>query len=70
MGRARGFTAAAQTGVDLIGFGELTDGVGEAADLQRRHDDDGKTRGEGRADEGLLEAAGGFDDDALESVAA
>jgi hypothetical protein len=65
-----GGKARDQTGVDLIGLGELADGVGEAADLQRRDDDDGKARGECRADERLLEAAGGFDDDALDAVAA
>jgi hypothetical protein len=59
-----------ETGVDRVGLGELADGVGEAADLQGRDDDDGQARGECRADEGLLEAAGGFDDDALDAVAA
>ena len=48
----------------------MADGVGEAADLQGRDDDDGKAGGERCADEGLLEAAGGFDDDALDAVAA
>ena len=65
-----GGEASDQTSVDLIGFGELTDGVGEAADLQRRDDNDGQACGESRTDAGLLEAASGFDDDALEAIAA
>jgi hypothetical protein len=65
-----GGKARDQPGIDLIGFGELADGVSEAADLQRRDDNDGKTGGEGRTDKGLLETTGGFDDDALDAVAA
>jgi len=65
-----GGEASDQTGVDRVGLGELADGVGEAADLQRRDEDDGKVRGERRPYEGLLEAASGFDDDALDTVAA
>jgi len=64
-----GGEASDQTGVDFIGFGELADGVGEAADLQRRDNDDGKAGGERCTDEGLLEAACSFDDDALDPIA-
>src|SRR5688500_713721 len=59
-----------ETSIDRVGLGELADGVGEAPDLQRRDDDDGKAACEGRSDERLFETAGGFDDDPLDSVAA
>src|SRR5256885_16875304 len=55
----RGGEPSDETGVDLIGLGELTDGVGEAPDLQRRDEEDGQGRREGPADEGLLWGAGG-----------
>ena len=64
-----GGIAGDELGIDLIGLGELTEGPGEAPDLEGCHDDDGQASGEGGLDEGLLEAAGGFDDDALEAVA-
>src|SRR5262245_13101523 len=57
-----------ETSVDRVGFGELADDLGEATDLQRRNDDHGKTRGESRTDERLLEPAGSFDDDALDAI--
>jgi hypothetical protein len=57
-----------ETGVDRIGFGELTDGIGEAPDFQRRDDDDGQACGECRTDERLLEPAGSFDDDPLNAI--
>src|SRR5437660_5596366 len=66
----RGGELSDETSIDRVGLGELADGLGEAADLQRRDDDDRKPLGEGRADEGLLQTAGGFDDDALDPVAA
>ncbi len=46
----------------------MADGTGEAADLQRRDDHHGQTLCHGGSDEGLFEAAGGLDDDALEAV--
>ena len=59
-----------EPGIDLVGLGELAYDVGEAADLQWLDDDDGEACGERGTNEGLLEAAGGFDDDALDAVAA
>jgi hypothetical protein len=40
-GFERGGELGDETGIDLVGFGELANGAGEAADLQRRDDDDG-----------------------------
>src|SRR5262245_10256965 len=59
-----------ETRIDLVGLGELADGAGEAADLQRRDDDDGELVGERGVHEGPLEASGGLDDDAIDTVAA
>jgi hypothetical protein len=59
-----------EAGIDLVGFGQLADGAGEAADLQRRDDDDREAFGQCGPDEGLLEAAGGFQDDAFEPIPA
>lgn len=57
-----------EAGIDGVGLGELADGAGEAADFEGRDDDDRKTLGQCGPDEGMLEAAGGFQDDTLEAV--
>lgn len=68
-GLQRGGKAGDEACIDGVGFGELARGFGEAAHFQRRDDDDGQASGDGCADEGMLEPAGSFDDDALEAVA-
>ena len=55
--------------VDGVGLGELAGGFGEATHLQRRDDDDRQTSCNRCADEGMLEPARSFDNDALEAVA-
>ena len=52
-------------GVDGVGLGELSDALGEVADLAGVDDDGGQAGGEQGADRGLLVGAGRFEDDAL-----
>jgi hypothetical protein len=53
------------TGVDGVGFGELTGAFGEVTDLPGVDDDGGQLGGEQGTDRGFLIRAGGLEDDPL-----